>query len=88
MAAALYAYKYLWRIRGYECDGEWNDARQSLFSELIINYGRELKITEYIQRGLAALKASFIMMYCPENAKTKEQWEKDGLSLTRRTMVL
>jgi hypothetical protein len=58
------------------CDGEWNDARQSLFSELIINYGRELKITEYIQRGLAALKASFIMMYCPENAKTKEQWEK------------
>jgi hypothetical protein len=58
------------------CDGEWNDARQSLFAELIINYGLELKNEEYVQRGLAALKASFVMMYCPENEKTKLQWEK------------
>ncbi len=58
------------------CDGEWNDARQSLFAELIINYGRTLDIPEYIQRGKAALKASFVMMYCPENEKVKEQWEK------------
>lgn len=57
-------------------DGEWNDARQSLFSELIIKYGEELDNKEYIQRGLAALRASFVMMYAPENPETKEQWEK------------
>lgn len=58
------------------CDGEWNDARQSLFAELIIEYGRELGIDEYIRRGKAALRASFIMMYCPENPAVKALWEK------------
>ena len=57
-------------------DGEWNDSRQSLFAELIVLYGRTLDIEEYIQRGLAALRASFVMMYCPENPETKAQWEK------------
>jgi len=57
-------------------DGEWNDSRQSLFAELIIRYGSTLQLPEYIQRGSAALKASFVMMYCPENPETKEQWEK------------
>jgi len=56
-------------------DGEWNDSRQALFSELIIRYGKILNKEEYIQRGIAALKASFSMMYCPENQKTKQQWE-------------
>lgn len=57
-------------------DGEWNDSRQSLFAELIIRYGKELNNTEYVERGMAALKASFVMMYCPENPATKAQWEK------------
>lgn len=57
-------------------DGEWNDSRQSLFAELIIRYGRELHMQEYVDRGVAALKASFVMMYCPENPETKVQWEK------------
>lgn len=57
-------------------DGEWNDARQSLFAELIIKYGRELGMQEYIERGIAAMRASFTMMYCPENPETKIQWEK------------
>ncbi len=57
-------------------DGEWNDSRESLFAEIIIKYGQELDIEEYIQRGLAALRSSFVMMYCPENPKTKLQWEK------------
>lgn len=57
-------------------DGEWNDSRQSLFAELLIRYGRELHMHEYIDRGVAALKASFVMMYCPENPETKAQWEK------------
>lgn len=57
-------------------DGEWNDARQSLFSELIVRYGKILDNQEYIQRGVAALRASFVMMYAPENPRTKEQWEQ------------
>lgn len=57
-------------------DGEWNDSRQSLFSELIIRYGKILGEQEYVERGIAALRASFVMMYCPENLKTKQQWEK------------
>jgi hypothetical protein len=57
-------------------DGEWNDSRQSLFAELIVLYGKALNNEEYIQRGLAALRASFVMMYCPENPETKAQWEK------------
>ncbi|WP_202914598.1 hypothetical protein [Paenibacillus antri] len=56
-------------------DAEWNDARQSLFAELILEYGELLDREEYIERGLAALRASFVMMYCPENPKTKAQWE-------------
>ncbi|WP_421809873.1 hypothetical protein [Flagellimonas sp.] len=57
-------------------DGEWNDSRQSLFAELIMRYGEVTSNLEYTERGMAALKASFIMMYCPENPITKEQWEK------------
>lgn len=57
-------------------DGEWNDSRQCLFAELIIRYGKELNMAEYVDRGVAALKASFVMMYCPENPETKAQWEK------------
>ena len=57
-------------------DGEWNDSRQCLFAELIIDYGKELGIEEYIERGVAALESSFAMMYCPENPRTKVQWEK------------
>ncbi len=57
-------------------DGEWNDSRESLFAEIIMNYGKELRSTEYQERALTALYASFIMMYCPENPETKEQWEK------------
>ncbi|WP_156889694.1 hypothetical protein [Paenibacillus harenae] len=57
-------------------DGEWNDARQSLFAEIILEYGIVLQREEYIERGLAALRCAFVMMYCPENERTKEQWEK------------
>jgi len=57
-------------------DGEWNDSRESLFAELIMQYGKILQNEEYMQRGMAALKSAFVMMYCPENPKTKIQWEK------------
>jgi hypothetical protein len=73
------SYMYVNVLGGFgvmNADGEWLDARQSLFAELIIQYGIELEMEEYIQRGLAALRASFVMMYCPENPKTRLQWEK------------
>jgi hypothetical protein len=44
--------------------------------QLIIQYGKLLNKPEYIERGYAALKASFVMMYCPENPQTMKQWEK------------
>lgn len=56
-------------------DGEWLDARQSLFAGLILDYGAALQDEEYIQRGIAALRASFVMMYCPENPQVKREWE-------------
>lgn len=71
-------YIYVEALGGFgvmNADGEWNDARQSLFAELILLYGLELEREEYVERGIAALKASFVMMYAPENPKTKRQWE-------------
>ena len=56
-------------------DGEWNDSRQSLFAESIVRYGKELGNQEYVERGLAALRASFNMMYSPDNTKTEKQWK-------------
>ena len=57
-------------------DGEWNDSRQSLFAELFMDYYRETGDPHLFERGVSALKSSFIMMYCPENPRQKAQWEK------------
>jgi len=73
------SYMYVNVLGGFgvmNTDGEWNDSRQSLFAELILQYSKLLKSNEYRERGIAALRASFSMMYCPENPKAKEQWEK------------
>lgn len=72
-------YMYVNVLGGFgvlNADAEWNDSRQSLFAELILQYGEQLGIPEYTERGFAALKASFVMMYSPENPVTREQWEK------------
>lgn len=72
-------YMYVNVLGGFgvlNADAEWNDSRQSLFAELILQYGRLLGNDEYRERGSAALKASFVMMYSPLNPVTKEQWEK------------
>jgi hypothetical protein len=72
-------YMYVDVLGGFgvmNADAEWNDSRESLFAELLIRYGRELGREEYVERGLAALRASFVMMYCPENPRTREQWER------------
>ncbi len=57
-------------------DGEWNDSRQSLFAELFMRYYQATGDPHLFERGVAALKASFIMMYCPENPHQKAQYEK------------
>lgn len=72
-------YMYVKVLGGFgvlNADGEWNDSRQSLFAELILRYGKLLREPEYTERGYAALRASFVMMYCPENPQTRKQWEK------------
>ena len=38
-------------------DGEWSDARQSLAGEMVMDYYRETGDAEYLERGIAALRA-------------------------------
>jgi hypothetical protein len=56
-------------------DSEWNDARQSLFAPLYLEIGRATNDGELVERGLAALRASFSMLYCPENAALARAYE-------------
>lgn len=57
-------------------DGEWNDSRETLFAEVFLEYYRETGDSNYFERGVAAVKSGFIMMYCPENQTVKKMWEK------------
>jgi hypothetical protein len=57
-------------------DCEWNDARQSLFAPLYLDLGRETGDRELTERGVSALRASFSMLYCPENAALARAYEK------------
>lgn len=57
-------------------DDEWNDARQSLIATTYDDYYKLTKNEEYKYRSIWAMKASFYMMYCPENVTVKELYEK------------
>jgi hypothetical protein len=57
-------------------DGEWNDARQSLFAPLYLDYYRATSERDYFERGVAALRASFAMLYCPENVEVRRAYER------------
>ena len=57
-------------------DSEWNDARQSLFAPLYLDLGRETGDAELTERGVSAIRASFSMLYCPENAALARAYEK------------
>jgi hypothetical protein len=57
-------------------DSEWNDARQSLFAPLLLELGRVLGDRELTERGIAAMRASFSMLYCPENPALARAYEK------------
>lgn len=57
-------------------DGEWDDARQSLFAPLYLDYYAATGQSDYFERGVAALRASFAMLYCPENAEVRRAYER------------
>jgi hypothetical protein len=57
-------------------DSEWNDARQSLFAPLYFELARETGDRELFERGVAAMRASFSMMYAPENPALVRAYEE------------
>lgn len=48
-------------------DAEWNDARQSMFAMTLMHYYNHTGEDEYFERGIAALRASFALMFIPEH---------------------
>ena len=48
-------------------DAEWSDARQAQFAETYLNYFLVTRNQEYLQRSIAACRASFALMAIPEN---------------------
>ena len=56
-------------------DGEWSDARQSLFAELYLDYYLELGDPELFERGAAALRAAFTLVYGDLATHARSAWE-------------
>lgn len=50
-------------------DAEWNDARQSMFAECLAGYYELTGNGEYMERAVAALRASFTTMLAPEHRR-------------------
>ena len=48
-------------------DGEWNDGRQARFIPTYADYYRSTGKIEYLERAIAATRASFALMDIPEN---------------------
>ena len=48
-------------------DAEWSDARQSVFAPLYIEFYEATGDSEYLERGIAAAKASFALACLPEH---------------------
>ena len=48
-------------------DAEWSDARQAQFAETYLNFFLATRNREYLQRSIAACRASFALMAIPEN---------------------
>ena len=49
-------------------DGEWNDARQAVFADGLMEFYQLTGRREYLERAVAATRASFATAYIPENA--------------------
>ena len=56
-------------------DSEWNDARQSLFAPLYLELARKLESRQLAERAVSALRASFTMLYAPENPALVRAYE-------------
>ncbi len=50
-------------------DAEWNDARQALFAILLMEWYEITGEAELFQRGIAALRAAFTLMYLEEHRR-------------------
>ncbi|HLU22714.1 MAG TPA: hypothetical protein VKZ77_09560 [Bacillaceae bacterium] len=85
--AELSLYQAIWNpeylnqpvLGGYSVmtsDDEWNDARQSLIAITFADYYKLTNKEEYKYRSYWAMKASFYMMYCPENPEVKALFDK------------
>ncbi len=48
-------------------DGDWNDARQGIIAPVLMDYYRATGERQYMERGIAALRASFTTMYLEDN---------------------
>jgi hypothetical protein len=57
-------------------DDEWNDARQSLIALTHMAYYRLTGNKQHLYRSIWAMRASFYMMYCPENPEVKALYEQ------------
>jgi hypothetical protein len=57
-------------------DSEWNDARQSLFAPIYLELAERLGDRELRERGIAAMRASFSMLYAPENPALIAAYER------------
>lgn len=57
---------------GFGCqntDAEWSDTRQALFACELLDYYLVTHEQEYLERGIAALRASFVLLLHEENKK-------------------
>jgi hypothetical protein len=54
-------------------DAEWSDARQAQFAETYLSFFLETRNHEYLQRSIAAARASFALMAIPENRSISPQ---------------
>lgn len=48
-------------------DAEWTDLRTGLFALTLLDYYQAIGNAEYFERGIAALKSCFTLLYIPEN---------------------
>lgn len=60
-------------------DAEWSDARQSQFGSVLLDYYRTTGKVEYLERGVAALRAQFPVSPC-ENFAHSGYGSKTGIS--------
>lgn len=60
-------------------DSEWSDARQSQFGNVLLDYYRVTGTVEYLERGVAALRAQFPVSPC-ENYVHSGYGSKPGIS--------